>query len=478
MKRVLCVLLCAALLLGAVPALAVTVSDVMCVYNCSEWVSLRETPDTSAKRLAKVYLGELVTDCQEAANNFIQCEFGGKVGYILATYLKTTPFSSGEAFPGNQMVVNCSEWVSMRESPDSSSKQLTRVPLGAIVTSCVAYMGSFVYCEYKGYKGYISTTYLKNANYSASKQDQSVVEKNAGKYPPINGPMVVVNCNEWVTLREKASTAAARLARVPLGAQVTGCVQVSDTFIYCSYGGLWGYILAENLSEPEGNEPAMPEGGSGFASLPALPGRAAFAATGAEEVLSASFQGYSIVVRRAFGVREEIMAVCYNATDDPLWELRESSLNEATEVAQTAAFLGGVTEDPLLIWYIAGKGFFAYEFASQLRLRWALPESDAMSISGGIVAKADADGSLYVAWGDDGLSISREGQLRWKTSCDDPNLYAPMQIDIGEYYIDVTYDNHPESDNVVSLVRFSKDGFVLMNTVKIVPAAPSVPISL
>ena len=206
MKRILSMLVCLILLgLLAPTAFAAGVSDVMQVVNCSEWVSLRESPDTNAKRLEKVHLGELVTDCQAAANDFIQCEFNGKVGYILAKYLKTTGFSLGESFPGNQMVVNCSEWVSLREGPDTTSKQLAKVPLGTIVTACVAYYDSFISCEYKGQRGYIPTTYLKAANYNAASQDEKVVTGSEGKYPPINGPMVVVNCNEWVSLREKKS---------------------------------------------------------------------------------------------------------------------------------------------------------------------------------------------------------------------------------------------------------------------------------
>ncbi|MBQ7519316.1 MAG: hypothetical protein IJU12_03285 [Clostridia bacterium] len=73
MKRLVCLLLCAALMLGAAPALAAGVSDVMRVVNCQEWVSLREAPETQSKRLAKVYLGELVTDCVASINGFILC---------------------------------------------------------------------------------------------------------------------------------------------------------------------------------------------------------------------------------------------------------------------------------------------------------------------------------------------------------------------------------------------------------------------
>ncbi len=475
MKRILSALICLALLLGLIPAaLAAGVTEVMQVYNCQEWVSLRESPDTKSNRLEKVHLGELVTDCKASANGFIQCEFNGKVGYILDTYLKMTDFSAGESFPGNQMVVNCSEWVSLREGPDPSSKQLAKVPLGTIVTACVAYYDSYICCEYKGQRGYISTSYLKAANYNVSSQDAKVVSASEGKYPAINGPMTVVNCEEWVSLREKASTSAARLARVPLGAQVTNCVQVSDTFIYCCYNGLWGYIQVSYLSGGSAGVAEMDDGSTTFSTLGALPSYEEFTAAGSDLVMAETYQGYTIVVRRAYSQREELMAVCYNLEWQPLWELRENSLYELSDVVQTTAFVAGTTENPVLVWYILGKGFYAYAFGPQKVMRWALPESTEINIANSILPQADYDGTIYAAYDDKLLCISPEGALKWKTSCDNPNIYSPIKITISEQFVDVTYDNLPETGSLVTVVRFSKDGFVLMQSVNVVSSEPAV----
>ena len=161
LKRLLCAALCAVLLLGVLPARAAGVTDVMRVYNCSEWVSLREAPDTNSKRLAKVYLGDLVTDCHVAPNDFIQCEYKGKVGYILYKYLKMTDHTSGESFPGNQMVVNCTEWVSLWDLPGEGAKRLAKVPLGAIVTNVYYENDRFCYCLYGDLEGFILTDNLQ-----------------------------------------------------------------------------------------------------------------------------------------------------------------------------------------------------------------------------------------------------------------------------------------------------------------------------
>lgn len=62
----------------------------MKVVKCKEFVSLRETRSTSAKRLAKVPLGALVLafpECGEE-NGFIYCVYHDEEGFILAEYLQ------------------------------------------------------------------------------------------------------------------------------------------------------------------------------------------------------------------------------------------------------------------------------------------------------------------------------------------------------------------------------------------------------
>ncbi len=71
--------------------------------------------------------------------------------------------------------------------------------------------------------------------------------------------MRVVNCKKDVSLREKPSTSSRRLARVPLGAEVTAWRdggsddEEAERFLYCEYGNKSGYILREYL-EPISEE--------------------------------------------------------------------------------------------------------------------------------------------------------------------------------------------------------------------------------
>ena len=53
------------------------------IINCSSYASLREYPDTGSARLAKVPLGDKVTDCYFVDDRFACCTWKGITGYIL-----------------------------------------------------------------------------------------------------------------------------------------------------------------------------------------------------------------------------------------------------------------------------------------------------------------------------------------------------------------------------------------------------------
>ena len=64
------------------------------------------------------------------------------------------------------------------------------------------------------------------------------------------GPnMKVVNCKEYVSLREEASTKSTRLAKVPLGAVVYAFIDEGEYngFFWCTYHDEYGFILADYL---------------------------------------------------------------------------------------------------------------------------------------------------------------------------------------------------------------------------------------
>ena len=217
MEKFLCVFLCLSLMLGILPAFASGVS-------------------TSATRLVKVQLGELVTDCESASNGFVKCTFDGQTGYILAKYLQTTSEPADAIVLPNQQVTKCNSWVSLRKYADTSSERLAKIPLGATVRSCVA-AGKFVKCTYGGKTGYVLAGYLKNASSSSASSEDLIGEAR------------VVNCASFVSLRATPDTSAKRLDKVPLGAYVIAKGSASNGFVKAEYKGQTGYILAKYLTK-------------------------------------------------------------------------------------------------------------------------------------------------------------------------------------------------------------------------------------
>ena len=137
---------------------------------------------------------------------------------------------------GNQTIVNCKSWVTLRAKPSTSSGSVAQVPLGAVVEAYY-YNSQFAECYYRGKHGYILTTYLSNgSSQSASSSSSSYL-----------GKMYVVNCREFVTLRRYASTDAPTVTKVALGQEVDA-YYYNGTFTRCFYNGLEGFILSNYLS--------------------------------------------------------------------------------------------------------------------------------------------------------------------------------------------------------------------------------------
>ena len=142
--------------------------------------------------------------------------------------------------------------------------------------------------------------------------------------------MMVVNVNEWASLRAKPNANSAQLQKIPLGGVVSGCVQVNDKYVECVYNGQTGYVAKQYLQE---YVPSYSH--SGFDSLGVdMPTLEAFESLGTE-VLKYSFNGYTAVARRLYyGEKEELKVVCYDASWTPRWSTGVES-DHATELYST-----------------------------------------------------------------------------------------------------------------------------------------------
>ncbi|MBQ6594751.1 MAG: SH3 domain-containing protein [Clostridia bacterium] len=253
MKKLLAVILLTVLALscvtiGASAASAYDWTDsligAMEIVNCVSYASLRELPDTSSYRITTVPLGAVVTNCYYYDDRFTYCVYEGYEGYILNSNLSFIAGPVGYEYPdenylGNMEIVNCRTYASLRQYPDTSAVRLAQVPLGAIVTNCFYQDERFSYCMYGDMEGYIL-----NDNLLAVTAGNAVYDP---AYSDYLGDCVIVNCLSYASLRATPDTHAYRLAKVPFASIVTSCYVVSDTFAYCVYDGMEGYILLKNL---------------------------------------------------------------------------------------------------------------------------------------------------------------------------------------------------------------------------------------
>lgn len=115
---------------------------------------------------------------------------------------------------------------------------------------------------HNGEFGYVDASYINwgkgsktNGQTSSSKYPD---QRTSGWQKGYLGEYYVVNCKEWVSLREHASASSRRLAQVPLGTRVNTCYDTTFDFYLCEYDNNVGFILKKYLSPYPPKGPAKP----------------------------------------------------------------------------------------------------------------------------------------------------------------------------------------------------------------------------
>ena len=164
---------------------------------------------------------------------------------VAVLMLAGTALAKG-TYLGTMTVVNCENWVTLRQSPSTSAETVIRVPYGENVDAYY-YNSRFTECYYKGLHGYILSSYLKAGLYRDYQRYEpgDSIEQNTD-YDNFLGMMRVVKCESWVTLRSSPSTKASTVTRIPLGAYVEA-YQYDSQFAECYYKGMHGYVLKKYL---------------------------------------------------------------------------------------------------------------------------------------------------------------------------------------------------------------------------------------
>ena len=153
MKRFVAFLLMLCIMLTWMPALADhEYIGSMEVVNCNEWVSLREKPNTFAKRLVKVSLGAIVSNCSQFSNAWIYAEYDGYAGYIQAKYL--TPSDNRLTF--NAMLISIADEGAPFYATLEAQQPIDLIPTDTVVRNCHIMDNNRIYVEWGGRCGFIS----------------------------------------------------------------------------------------------------------------------------------------------------------------------------------------------------------------------------------------------------------------------------------------------------------------------------------
>ena len=135
------------------------------VVNCNESITLRVSDSTNSKEIKQIPLGAAVSFMENAANGFYKVSYNGSTGYALASYLSVDPYdhyvaSTKASTVWSGKVVRCNEYITLRRTPSTKGEEITKIPLGAIVTVYSGADNGFYYIDYDGFEGYALAGYI------------------------------------------------------------------------------------------------------------------------------------------------------------------------------------------------------------------------------------------------------------------------------------------------------------------------------
>ena len=228
------------------------------------------------------------------------------------------------------------------------------------------------------------------------------------------GDMVVINCQEWVSLRDVPGTGGKRLAKVPLYAVVTDAEwePICGDFIYCRYEGQYGYILSQYLMMAPDD--------------------------GAEIVMNEQLANLRIVAERSFIDGGEYLWVsCEDETGAQRWHY-ETHTDDVTELTLTAAFLGGPAQDPMVLVYNAMEHKLTALEPFDGGVIWQVD----INLGASLTVATSGEGIAYIGgyYGPDPVAIDYLGHVIWQAESTGSYWLYHMELSESEGKLTCWYD--------------------------------------
>ena len=228
---------------AAVSGMTVTIT------NCTS-ANVRQSADSNSNKLGEAKRGKTFPLLAVEGKWYKIQYTSSQVGYVYYEYVKTG--KAGEATPkptGNTVtVVNAKNGVNIRAKASSSSKILGVAENGEVFKK-LGTSGKWVKVEYEGKTAYIFGQYLKNT------KDGESVDPTPKPTPAAGKKAYIVNCKNYVNVREKASSSSTILGTLKLGAEVS-VVSVGDRWTKIAYKDGDAYVYSKYLSAAKPVDPA------------------------------------------------------------------------------------------------------------------------------------------------------------------------------------------------------------------------------
>ncbi len=235
-------------------------NEIVTIVNCKNSVNVRSGAGTNYSLVGAAPKGaqyKLLARVNVGSVTWFKVQYAtGKDGYIHEDYIKTGTGTPSTPTTGHTLtIVNCNESVNVREGASSSTKKLGEAKKGSVYT----YLGRTV--DGKWYqiqytatqKGFVYSQYVKVNSGTVTPPDDD-------DKPATGKTATIVNCNEFVNVREGASSSTKKLGTAKKGAQYTVTGQ-SGSWIQVQYTATQkGYIYSKyvKLSDSGSTTPTTP----------------------------------------------------------------------------------------------------------------------------------------------------------------------------------------------------------------------------
>ena len=137
------------------------------MVTAASGLNMRADSNTYADVIATLAYGVDVLITGEAVNGFYPVRMGTLSGYVSADYLSVGAAAYAEPeptaapqYPADRVVVSSENGLNLRAAPGAHSDVLYVLPYGMVLTVLGEEENGFLYVQWAGYTGYVSSSYV------------------------------------------------------------------------------------------------------------------------------------------------------------------------------------------------------------------------------------------------------------------------------------------------------------------------------